>query len=180
MELINTIAGFITKILQWWFLVMPWEQAIHVRKGNIVKLRGEGIYLRIPFIDSVYIQTTRMRMMDTPMQTLSAKDGNTITVKSAIGYSICDILKLYNTLFHPEMTLNSMTMGHIADFVKNHNIEEISPFSIEHFVKDKIPVTEYGLKDLSIKVTTFAIVKTFRLIQDGSYLSEGLIMNPLK
>lgn len=180
MELVNTITAFLAKLFQWWFTVMPWEQAILVRKGNRVKLLNAGLYLKIPFIDSVYIQTTRMRMIDTPMQTISTKDGHTITVKSAVGYKIADIQTLYNTLYHPETTLVNMTIGTIGDFVRSKDVIEITPSLIEKFVNDNIKASDYGLKDLSVKVTTFAIVKTYRLIQDGSNFYEGLNMEPKK
>lgn len=159
---------------------MPWEQALLIRRGKNVKLLGAGLYLKIPFIDTVYIQTTRMRMVDTPMQTISTKDGNTITIKSAIGYTIESIQKLYATLYHPEMTLNSLSMGYIGEYARSNNIEAVSPKLIEDFIKSKIDASGYGLKDFSIKITSFAVVKTFRLIQDGSNLYEGLNMDPKK
>lgn len=180
MELVNTITAFLVKIFQWWFTVMPWEQALLIRNGKNVKLLGAGIYLKVPFIDAVYIQTTRMRMVDTPMQTVSTKDSSTLTIKTVIGYTIDDIQVLYNRLYHPEMTLNSMSMGYVGEFVRDHNIEEVTPSNIEGYVNSKILASSYGLKDLTIKITTFAIVKTFRLIQDGSYLHEGLNMEPKK
>ncbi len=180
MELINTITAFLAKLFQWWFTVMPWEQAIRVRKGKNAKLLGAGLYFKIPFIDTVYIQTTRMRMIDTPMQTVSTKDGNTVTIKSAIGYTIKDIQVLYNTLYHPEMTLNSMSMGFVGEFVRENLIGEITPLNIESFVNSKITASDYGLKNLTVKITTFAIVKTYRLIQDNSGLYEGLNMEPKK
>jgi regulator of protease activity HflC (stomatin/prohibitin superfamily) len=180
MEIFNSIAGFISKLFQWWFTVMPWEQALRIRRGKQVRLLNAGLYFKIPFLDAVYVQTTRMRMIDTAMQTMSTKDGTTITVKSAIRYIISDIQTLYTTLYHPEMTLSSMTMGFVGEYVRSNEISEIAPSKIEEFVNDKMDATRYGLKDLSIKITTFAAVKTFRLIQDGSYLGEGLNMDPKK
>jgi regulator of protease activity HflC (stomatin/prohibitin superfamily) len=180
MEMFNSIFAFISKLLQWWFTVMPWEQAIRVRKGNIVKVLGAGLYLKIPFLDSVYIQTTRMRMIDIPMQTMSTKDGNTVTIKSAIGYTIYDIRLLYNSLFHPEMTLSSLVMGYIGEYVRGNIISDITPENISNTVNGKINQDSYGLKDVNVKITTFAIVKTFRLIQDGSSLYENTNMQPVK
>lgn len=159
---------------------MPWEQAIHVRRGKHVRLRGAGLYFRIPFIDAVYKQTTRMRMVDTPMQTISSKDGTCVTIKSTIGYKILDVRCLYNTLYHPEMTLNSMSMGFIGEFVRNNDMADITPSTIEQEVRSKIDAESYGLCGFSVKVTSFAIVKTFRLIRDGSWLGEGLSMEPIK
>src|SRR5688572_25846366 len=153
MPLVNAIVEFIQKLFQWWFVVMPWEQAIHVRAGKNVKLRGAGLYLRIPFIDTVFKQTTRMRMMDSPMQTISTKDGTCITIKSVIGYSIKDVMLVYNTVYHPEMTLSSMSMGFIGEFVRSNNIGEITPSAIEKEIQDKIQAQNYGLSGLTIKIT---------------------------
>jgi regulator of protease activity HflC (stomatin/prohibitin superfamily) len=180
MELFNTITAFLAKLFQWWFTVMPWEQAILVRRGRAVRLLNAGLYLKIPFLDMVYIQTTRMRMVDTPMQTMSTKDGSTVTIKSAIGYTIDNIQVLYNTLYHPEMTLNSMAMGSIGEFVRSNDLADMSPSTIEAFVNGNIIASKYGLRDFSIRITTFAAVKTFRLIQDGSGLYENLNMEPKK
>jgi regulator of protease activity HflC (stomatin/prohibitin superfamily) len=180
MEVINSIAAFISKLFQWWFTIMPWEQAIHIRKGDIVKLRGAGLYFKIPFIDSVYIQTTRMRMVDTPMQTMSTKEGLTVTIKSVLGYTIADIRVLYDSLYHPEMTLNSMVMSYISEYVRANNVSDISPFSIEEALSGKIDGLKDGLKDVTVKITTFAVVKTYRLIQDGCSLYENSNMQPTK
>lgn len=180
MEILNSIAAFIQKLFQWWFLVMPWEQAIQVRRGNIVKLREAGIYFRIPFIDNIYVQTTRMRMIDTPMQTVSTLDGHTLTIKATIGYTICDIEKLYNSLYHPEMTLCSMAMGCVGEYIRDKKVEEVSPALIERHTNDTLTQTKFGLRDVQLKITTFAVVKTFRLIQDGSGLYEQLSMVPVK
>lgn len=180
MELFNSITAFIAKVFQWWFTVMPWEQAIRVRRGRNVRLLGAGLYLKIPFADVVYIQTTRMRMIDTPMQTMSTQDGNTITIKSSIGYSIADIQVLYSTLYHPEITLNSMAMGAVGEFIRKTKMQDVSPKEIEDFVSGKIEAEKYGLKGFSFKITTFATVKTFRLIQDGSAFYEGLSMEAKK
>lgn len=180
MGLINGIVEFIKKLFEWWFLVMPWEQAIFIKRGNKSKLLGAGLYFKIPFIDMVYVQTTRMRMVDSPMQTISTQDGTSVTLKSAIGYTISDVQLLYNTLYHPEMTLINMSMGHIADFVRGGDISKITPAEIQAYAMSKIKADSYGLTGLNIKITTFAIVKTYRLIQDGSYLGEGLNMDPKK
>lgn len=180
MELVNTITAFLAKLFQWWFTVMPWEQAIRVRRGNKSKLLGAGIYLKIPFVDTVYIQTTRMRMVDMPIQTVATKDGTTLTIKAVIGYSIKDVQLLYNTLYHPEMTLNSMSMGFIGEYVRDNNMADITPTLIEQFVNGKIVASDYGLNNLTIRITTFAGVRTYRLISDHSGLYEGLNMEPKK
>jgi len=176
MEIINSIAQFLSKLLQWWFTVMPWEQAIRVRKGNIVRVLGAGLYFKIPFLYSIYIQTTRMRMVDMPMQTMSTKDGHAITVKASYGYTIFDIFKLYKSLFHPEITMASMIMGDVSEYIRTKNIEDVKPNELSDYVNGKVKEFDYGLKDVSVRITTFAIVKTFRLMQDHSSMYDNLNM----
>lgn len=163
MEVVNQIFSFLAKMLEWWFIVMPWEQAIFVRGRSKAKLLKSGTYFKIPFYDKVFVQTVRIRAIDSPIQTMSTKDGKTITLKSLVWYSIGDMFKLYNTLSHPEATLSGMVMGYISEYTQA-----------------KINADKYGLKDVSVKITSWAEVKTYRLIQDGSWVNETLIMDAIK
>lgn len=180
MEFLSYIAKFFQQLFEWWFTVMPWEQAILVRRGKHVKNLGAGFYFKIPFLDTVYMQTVRTRMVDIPMQTMSTKDGQTITIKSFMSYAIEDINKLYQTLYHPEMTLASLAMGKIGEVIRDNDVKEITPGKIEEAVNGQIKSEDYGLKDVIVKITTFAIVRSYRIMQEGSYLQEGLNMSPKK
>src|SRR5688572_20343223 len=102
MENIKDIFQFLSRFFQWYFIVMPWEQAVFIRAGKSHKTLGKGIYFKIPFLDVVYIQTTRRRMIEAPMQTVTTKDGHAITIKAGVSYKIVDMFKLYNSLYHPE------------------------------------------------------------------------------
>ncbi len=159
---------------------MPWEQAILVRRGkNAILLKG-GLYFKIPFVDFVFVQTCRMRMIDCPVQTVSTKDGKTVTLKSCVGYSIGDMQLLYNKMSHPEVTLISLSMAHVAEYIRSSNISEISPEKLEASVNAKLNVTAFGLTDVSVRITSWAEVKTFRIIQDQSWIGESLSMDARK
>lgn len=180
MELLNNISQILTTLFCWWFTVTPYEQAIHIRRGKLKAIRTSGLYFKIPFIDTIYIQTTRLRMIDGSMQTLTSKDGVTITIRCNFGYSIKDINKLYQTLYHPDMTLGSLIQGKIGEIVRNNESKNITPSLIESSVLESIHTEDYGLANTIIRIGTFAIVKTFRLIQDGSYIYENTKMEAIK
>jgi regulator of protease activity HflC (stomatin/prohibitin superfamily) len=180
MELINNISQLFSTLFCWWYTVSPWEQAIHIRRGKLKAIRQGGLYFKIPFIDVVYVQTTRLRMIDGSMQTLTSKDGVTITIKCSFGYAIKDINKIYETLYHQDMTLGSLIQGTIGEIIRTTDSKEITPKKIEQEVLKIVDANKYGLKDCLIRITTFAIVKTFRLIQDSSGLYENTIMTPIK
>jgi len=97
---IKEILDYISKAFTWWIAVQPWEQGLRIRMGKHEKLLKPGLHFRIPVIDKVYVQTDRLRMVNIPVQTLTTKDAKTVTITTAFSYSICDISKLYHTLYH--------------------------------------------------------------------------------
>lgn len=179
----NNIKDFFEYILnafKIWIIVQPWEMGLRVRLGKNVKLLKGGIYFRLPYIDSVYIQSVRLRAISLPMQTLTSKDKQTITLTGNLGYSITDVRKMYNKLYHPELTLSNLAMSVIADFIYNNDVLEIKASDVESTVTKAMQGFDYGIKVESFTLTNFAVVKTFRLIQDHSWVSEGMTLDEKK
>lgn len=174
MNQIREFLEYIFKIFKIWVIVQPWEQAIIVRYGKKIRKRNGGIYFKIPYIDSVYVQEIRLRVVEMPMQTLTTKDNMTITLNSSLGYRITDLEKLYNTLYHPEKTIQNIMMSSIAEVLYSHKAVDISPNQIEDKMVNSINEDDYGIKFEYCKITNFAIVKTYRLIQDQSWITEGM------
>lgn len=174
MNQVKEFIEYILNAIKIWIIVQPWEQGIRVRRGKSVKIMGAGMYFRIPYLDSVFIQSNRLRVVAMPIQTLTSKNLSTVTLNSALGYSINDMELLYKSLYHPELTLSNMAMSEIADFVYKHNIEDLNPDIIEKAVISKLNAHNYGMKIEYFRLTNFAVVKTFRLIQDGSWVDTGI------
>lgn len=167
MNWINDLINQISRIFQWWVTIMPWEQAIRVRFGKRTKLLNAGLHFKIPFFDSVYVQTTRLRVTNLPLQTVSTKDEKTITITLALGYSIVDIQKLFNTLYHPELTLSNICTGEISEYISTHDLQECRPIILEEAVYKKLEqFKDYGIQIDYFKVVGFANVRTYRLIND--------------
>lgn len=177
MNQVQQFFEYIFNCIKIWVIVQPWETGIRVRNGKKIKRLSPGIYFRLPYFDSLYIQENRLRVCSMPVQTLTSKDHKTITMNGAIGYTIKDIQKLYETLFHPETTISNITMSEVADFAFLNNIGDITPKSIEKAVLDKLNADDYGLEFKYFRITNFAVVRSYRLIQDQSWISEGLTMD---
>lgn len=163
-----------------WVIVQPWEAGIRTRAGKRTKYLEAGCHFKIPYFDNVYVQEKRMRVADVPMQTCTTKDLQTITIKSALGYSIRDIKQLYDTLYHPETSLINIATGEIAELIFRSDCKEIHPGDIEEAVLNKLREFDYGIEFNNFKITNFAVVKTFRLLQENSYSYEGLNMDKKK
>lgn len=177
MNQIKDLIQYILDAVKIWVIIQPWQVGIRVRNGKKIKKLNKGIYFRLPYFDSIFVQENKLRVVSLPVQTLTSKDINTVTINGAVGYTITDIEKLYNTLFHPEITISNMAMSEAADFVFKNYLKNIDPHTIEAAVIKKLNNDDYGLTFEYFRLTNFAVVKTFRLIQDQSWVSEGLDMN---
>lgn len=178
---IRELLDYILNVFKFWIIVQPWEQAIRVRFGkNQILLKG-GLHFRIPLLDNFYIQCTRLRVVSMPMQTLTSKDIKTVTINGCIGYEIINIETLYNNMLYPEQTISNMVMGELSDYIFTHDILTINPGIIEAHIMGKIEdLSRYGIKITYFKLINFAIVRTYRLIQDHSWISEGIKLTDSK
>lgn len=154
----NALAGIfqgLKSMLQWWVVIAPWEAAVRVRRGKRVKVLGAGMHLRVPLVDRFFVQSTRLRITDLPIQTLTTTDGATITLKGQLAYRIVDIGKLYDTLHDAEGTLVNATQAAIAGVVTAADRESCSPGEIGRAVTERLSgwLWAYGLNSVAVTIT---------------------------
>jgi hypothetical protein len=159
------------------FVVAPWEQAIRVRLGKRVHLLGAGFYLRVPFIDRVFKQSVRRRLINIRVQTLTTSDGRTISCTGALGFAIVDLRKLYDTLESATDTIENECCALIARFIGQRKIEECRAPELEQFVRTQLDLTRYGLHGDEFYLTSFCAARTLRLItgEIHSYNHDGIL-----
>jgi len=172
MATIKDLLDYLLKIFKWWVSVLPWERGLRIRLGKKVKLLQPGFHFRFPFFDTVYIQTIRMRVVSMSPLTVTTKDGQTLTIVPCVGYSISDIEKTYNTIHQPEATICNLVMSEISDIISRNQL--MSPKEIQDAAFEKIAAMDYGIKFEYVKITGYAIVKTFRIIQDHHWTPDEL------
>jgi regulator of protease activity HflC (stomatin/prohibitin superfamily) len=178
---IKELIDYLLNVVKFWIIVNPWERAIRVRFGKNQKLLKGGVHFRIPFLDNFYIQCIRLRVVALSMQTLTSKDIKTVTLNGVAGYEITNIETLYNTMLYPESTISNIIQGELAAYIYSHDIVNILPEEIEKSVMTKLgDLNKYGIKVSYFKLTNFAIVRTYRLIQDHSWFNEGIKLTESK
>lgn len=181
MNQVKDFLEYIFNSVKIWVIVQPWEQGIRVRGGKNTKKLYPGMHFKIPYYDSVYVQETRLRVVSLTIQTLTTKDFKSITANNSLGFSIFDIEKLYNTLYHPEGTVSHLAMSEFSSFVFNHNLEDMTPEDIEKYVLEKLNSNDFGIKFEYFKTMSFAAIRAYRLIQDGqSWVDNSLKMDEKK
>lgn len=180
MNQIKDFFEYIFNAIKIWVIVQPWQSGIRVRNGKHIKKLENGIYFKIPYFDSVYVQETRLRVVQFPVMTVTSADLKTITLNLSIGYSIEDIEKLYATLYHPELTIQNIGMAETSDFVYRNNVPDLTPEKVSQAVAKKLQEGDYGLNIEYAQVTNFAVVRTYRLIQDQTWFNEGIKLDVKK
>lgn len=171
MSIIQEILSGIKQLFNWWIIIVPWEQGIRIRLGKHIKKLNEGIHFRIPFLDRVYKQSTRLRYVDTPIQTITTKDGKTITLSGTICYCIKDVLLLYQQLHHPDDTIMNLAMSEAAQFIRKIRLEEFDQSAMEQKIQESLNLEKYGLSDIKYSLIDCAVVRTFRIINAQKWSS---------
>lgn len=163
---LSQIFGFFREF-QCWIVIAPWEQGLRVRLGKVAAVLQPGPHPRIPFFDRIFVQSVRQRTISEDGQTITTKDGKTLTLNLVVTYSIRDLAKLYMSISNPEVTLLNRIQGVIAEEVSKRVSTEITPKSLTDAVQANLPAGDWGLADIVVGVSTFAIVRTYRVIQCG-------------
>jgi regulator of protease activity HflC (stomatin/prohibitin superfamily) len=163
-----------------WFMVAPWEQAVRVRAGSRVTTFAAGLHFKVPFLDQVFIQNTRLRTLNLPVQTVTTKDGRTLTMSGTVDFAIVDIRKLYGSIHHVETILYNRALAALAREIREAVSTEIDWPTVEwtaaHALQEDCK--SWGLKIGEVRMTDIALVRSYRLIQDqrwgtGEYLDLG-------
>ena len=91
-----------------WVIVQKWEAGIRVRTGKHMKKLKPGVHFKIPYFDSVYVQEVRLRIVSMPTQTITTKDGLTISILAAGPLPLCWISPLgsHIEVFKPALGLS--------------------------------------------------------------------------
>ncbi|KKM16925.1 hypothetical protein LCGC14_1680890 [marine sediment metagenome] len=163
---LTTIFNAMSQPFKWWVVVAPWEQGIRVRLGKEAFKLDSGIHLRIPFLDRVYVQSVRLRIITSGTRTISTSDGKIISLNLGIRFAVRDIKQLYSTIADPEKTLLNHASSLVAEYVFKTDSKNLSPKDLQDYVDINMVDDNWGLCNVSVHVIDFALTKTYRLIMN--------------
>lgn len=166
MEWLSQILSGLVKPLQWWIVIAPWEEGVRVRLGKTSKKLCPGIHFRIPWLDRVYVQSTRIRILTETGQTITTADGKVLTLAVNVEFRISDVQRMFLSVSDPEMVILGKVAGLVAELVSTTSSEGLTPKKIEEHASGKISADEWGLSGIKVMVTNFAYVRTYRLLQN--------------
>lgn len=170
--LLSTFLQVASRPFKWWVTIAEWEQGVRVRLGKNTKLLVSGIHFRIPFLDRIFVQTTRTQLLNTDSLTASTKDLKAITFAVGIRFNIKDVKAMYNAFSDLGGALAQDATALIASFISQSNFADLSPVKIEEHVAQNMKGYAF-LDDLQVRILSFCAVRTFRLISGGSWIPCG-------
>jgi regulator of protease activity HflC (stomatin/prohibitin superfamily) len=170
-KIIDFILQFLKDFLPF-FVVKQYEKAIVYRFGKVYKLRGEGIWFKIPFADDpeihIYITTT----LPTPVQTVITKDGKAVSIKAVIKYNIFDVVLYSTSIYDTVDALSDMTQGHIMIAVNRLTYEDcrdIEELNNTVSKKARADAKKNGIEVEQVTLTNFIETRNYRLFNECAF-----------
>ena len=169
MEWLSTILKNFVKPLQWWIVIAPWEQGLRVRLGKTSKLLRPGIHFRIPFLDKIYVQNTRLRTIEESNTTATTTDGVAVTYSLAINLAVGDVSKLFQNLSSPKSTLVAAAQGAISRAIASGDKTSLDANSLEQaaLVVVRQVAESAGFINVEVKITALCCIRAYRLINES-------------
>lgn len=166
----NTLFQWLVELLRGvipWVIVAPWEVAIRIRLGKFTKMLSAGIHFRFPYFDEFMIVNTRVRIATTTMQTITTKDGRAVSLAASIGFRLTDPLASFKRLSEPTATISAYATTLLTEYVLDKTLSEVSIGDLRKSILDGLRIFGSGMEFEFVSITDFAVVKTFRLLQEG-------------
>ena len=165
------------QLLQWlsdlfqgakaWTVVMPWERAVCIRLGRWVRPWEPGLHFRVPFLDQVRVINTRLRMSAVPCVTVTTRDGKTVTAAGCVGFTIADPYRALLTVQQPEHAASALGQAALAAYITARSVDELRVAEMESAALTTLQAAGLaGFEFVWVKTVDFAVVRTFRLLQE--------------
>ena len=143
------------------YVVSQWEKAAVVRFGNIEKIMGTGLHLRIPLIDSIMRVDIRTQTVDLMGQQAITRDNISVIIDAVVFMRIEDPEKLILNIKDYRVAVSKYAQTAIRNIIGTYNLDDLLESreevagrlkqEIDLLVKDwGIDITRAGLQDISL------------------------------
>jgi len=150
-----------TFILPAFYIVPQWEKVAVIRFGQIEKIVGTGLHLRIPIIDSLMRVDIRTQTIDLMGQQAITKDNISAVIDAVVFMQIEDPEKLILNIQDYRTSVNKYAQTAIRNIIGTYDLDVLLENREEVAVKLKeeidllvknwgIDITRAGLQDISL------------------------------
>jgi len=174
MNSIKELISYITNQFKFWFIISEWDKGLHLRRGKTIRVLGEGLYFKIPFIDYVFSQPKRLQEITISQVNLTTKDDKSVTISCSVFFKIIDVEKYYNSYSEPNEIIDSLMKNESAKYFLSTNYKDFGINSFEIQILNSLKsLRNIGLEFTKSNLTTFSNAKTYRIIKDNLYSQQS-------
>jgi len=169
-KIIDFIFQFLNDFLPF-FIVKDWEKSVVLRFGKVNRVRASGAHWKIPFAEEPITYSVVTTTMETPVQTLVTQDGQDVTAKAVVKYSLSDVVAHTIQIYDATDAIVDITQGHIMNEINTHSYDECrDTLSLSNTITKRVrnEVKRYGVYIEQITLTNFIKTTNFRLFQDST------------
>lgn len=159
-------------------IVRQWERGLYLVAGRYWRTVGPGPKLVLPGVCEVIRVSVVPEVYCTPLQTITLRDGSTLTFSASVTVIVTDAAKAYIELGHWTETVVEIAAGVLAEGLADAEPERFDPargkrdrLLSEQRAAINGEIGRYGLEATELRLNNFARgVRTVRLLLDRAVL----------
>jgi regulator of protease activity HflC (stomatin/prohibitin superfamily) len=155
--------------VKWFAIVESWEQGVRFRRGvPEPEPLGAGIWFHWPTLDRIQIDSVQQQYLDLPMQSVTTKDGATVSFSANVCFSISNLVLAYCEVHDLTDFMTRAAMGHLHGKIHGWSYDELMAElkeleqSLESTLQTK--TKKFGVKIVDVKLTDMAKTRLYRLL----------------
>ena len=164
--LIDRLTCFLPRV----WICPPQEEGVYLTFGKYAKPVKAGWYLWIPLIHKIYAMNVKTQVVDLRIQSVRSACGTSLAISGAIQYRITNIQRATLDVQNVDISLTTMALGIISDFVQSKRLEDMKDTSnLKREILEGIRESAqgWGLKIEKIYITDFDKARNIRLLTNG-------------
>lgn len=154
-------------------IVMQWERCNYYVCGKFWKTMGPGLKLVFPFFTELRYESVVPTIFQTPLQTITLRDGGTLTFSATMTVAVVDLDKAFNSVERWAETSSELASGLLAEKLADTDSNLFEPEKRGRLIgacKQSLGsgLAEYGVKLQALRFNNFVKnMRVYRLFNEG-------------
>jgi Membrane protease subunits, stomatin/prohibitin homologs len=167
----------IVKYLWPFYIVMEWQRANYYVCGHMWRKMGPGLKFVVPFFTEVRAEGVVPTVYMSPLQSITLKDGSTLTFSAVITLELVDTDKAINKVLEWHQTVIETASGLLAEKLADTDVGQFEAVKRGYLVGGCRTALNNALSDLGVKVTNLRFNNFIRNMRVYRILNDQVVSN---
>lgn len=157
-------------------IVDSYEQGVHLRKGNFLRVAEPGLRFHLPgYLDRIITANIKPCARALGLQSLVTKDGKTVSLNTVITHYITDIRTAILEVENVHQAILDSCAGEIGRLVMANTLEQIvhDDFPNKLSIACRRRAKKYGIHIEEVQIMELTPARALRLLQDDKAGAGG-------